>query len=399
LSFIEKRGEDDMKRPTIITLLTLLLILNHANHVSCNDITPIGFHSQLGEVISAQENDRYFIFGTIPGFTSGRAYRIDESSYKLHLMRNRNNAAQMIIAKMSSRAFTDLGNSIALRVRAMNQGERPFPTALFPVDSSDWIGGSETNRLILNDGSELLVNLERARNDTLIVTMLNGLQLDVPDDKILDLEETTVEKIEGTYYRTDPNRSRLLFAPTAHKLEAGSGYLADYFIFFPTIAYGITDFLSLSGGISLLPGAVSQLLYLAPKLTFSITPKFGVAAGFLYLGIPNETDDLTLGYAVVTSGDHRRSLTLGSGFSLTPDVNTGFILLVGGQTQISKNAKLISENWLFTGNETTLLFSGGVRFFGEKLAVDLALISSEEAFESDGFPFMPWVDFSYFFKR
>ncbi|NUM78245.1 hypothetical protein HUU40_28120, partial [candidate division KSB1 bacterium] len=58
-------------------------------------------------------------------------------------------------------------------------------------------------------------------------------------------------------------------------------------------------------------------------------------------------------------------------------------------------------NWIFTGtDEPQVLFSGGVRFFGERLAVDLALFSSEEFFEADsGFPFVPWVDFSVFFGR
>ena len=396
---LKKKVEDIMKRLMIISQFTVLLMLYHAVHVSGNEITAIEFHAQLGDVISQQENDAYLIFGNVPGFSAGRIYRIDESSYMLHLVRNTTNAAQMIITRLSSTTFASLGNDISARIYAVNQGEHAFTTALFPIDSTHWIDGAETNKLILNDGSELLVNLKRARNDTLIVTMLNGLQLEIPDDKILDLERSSVEKVEGTFYRKDPNRSRLLFAPTAHKLEQGSGYLADYFIFFPTIAYGITDFLSLSGGMSLIPGADSQLLYFAPKLTFSVAPSFGVAAGFLYLAIPGETENLTLGYAVATSGDHRRSLTLGSGFSLTPDVDAGFILLAGGQTQISKNAKLISENWLFTGDETTLLFSGGVRFFGERLAVDLALVSSEEAFEGDGFPLMPWVDFSVFFKK
>jgi hypothetical protein len=106
-----------------------------------------------------------------------------------------------------------------------------------------------------------------------------------------------------------------------------------------------------------------------------------------------------LGYAVGTFGSNRSALTLGAALPLTSDDDNP-ILLIGGEAQISNGAKLITENWIFTGDNTTLLFSGGVRFFGEKLAVDLALISSEEFFEGDnGFPFIPWVDFSVVFGK
>ena len=34
---------------------------------------------------------------------------------------------------------------------------------------------------------------------------------------------------------------------------------------------------------------------------------------------------------------------------------------------------------------------------GERLSVDLALITTQEAFKGDGFPFIPYVDFAVFF--
>ena len=41
---------------------------------------------------------------------------------------------------------------------------------------------------------------------------------------------------DGIYYATDPNYTRLFFAPTARALKKGSGYFADYELIFPGIA-------------------------------------------------------------------------------------------------------------------------------------------------------------------
>jgi len=130
-----------------------------------------------------------------------------------------------------------------------------------------------------------------------------------------------------------------------------------------------------------------------------VSPKVGFGTGFLYLAIPDEGDDLNLGYVVSTIGSDRSGVTLGVGLPLTSDSDQNPILLIGGETQVSNRVKLITENWIFTGNEVTILFSGGIRFFSDRLAVDLALITSEEAFGGEGFPFLPWVDFSVFFGK
>lgn len=117
--------------------------------------------------------------------------------------------------------------------------------------------------------------------------------------------------------------------------------------------------------------------------------------------IPEDVEDATLAYAVATFGSRRSAVTLGSGQPFTSDDTGKPVLLVGAEAQISNSIKLLTENWIFTGTDKPqVLFSSGVRFFSERLTVDLALFSSEEFFEADGgFPFVPWEDFSVFFGK
>ncbi len=239
--------------------------------------------------------------------------------------------------------------------------------------------------------------LKSAHLDTIKFTTASGLPIQIPDDHIYDIETVYSNMAESKFYRLDPNTSRLFFSPTGRNLKAGQAYFADYYVFFPTLAYGITDFLSLSAGMSLFPGADEQLFYVAPKLTIPISSSLSAGAGFIHIGLPEE-DGISMPFAVATAGTQTYSFTAGVGIPVSDNIE-GSILLLGGEVQTSNHTKLITENWIFLDIENISIFSGGIRFFSDKMAVDLALLTTTEAFEGGGFPFIPWVDFSVFFGR
>lgn len=388
----------------LISLWTLFHFTNLVPGARSGVIAAQILHPSLGQVIDAQENLRYNIFGDITGFAAASIYQLEVSKYQLHLLRNFEDRAQILILGLPVIQLTQLRTKVENRVKVGLEKEIRFDPVLYPVAESRWAEVNEIKKLTLQDGSELFVTLQKAQLDTLIVRTLGGIEVKIPDNQIASVHQTQRQLGEAGFIRTDPNTSRLFFAPTGHRLNAGTGYFADYFIFFPTIAYALTDFFSVSGGVSILPGAESQVLYFAPKLTWQVSPKVGLGTGFLYLAIPegdgeDDQEDINLGYAVTTLGNDRSSVTLGTGLSLNSNTDLKTILLLGGETQISNSAKLITENWIFTGDEFTIIFSGGVRFFGDRLAVDLALLTTEDAFGGGGFPFMPWVDFSVFFGK
>ena len=97
------------------------------------------------------------------------------------------------------------------------------------------------------------------------------------------------------------------------------------------------------------------------------------------------------------------------------EVGSGLLAMLGGEVQLSNSVKLLTENYLFPYEEHTYLydagtgtyeerwetryepvFSGGIRFFGQQLAADLALFTSPDLFgNGEGFPFIPWLGFAY----
>jgi hypothetical protein len=212
--------------------------------------------------------------------------------------------------------------------------------------------------------------------------------------QIKEIKEIPITSIrQGAYWFPNPNDTRLLFAPTGRSLKGGTGYFADYYLFFPMLAYGITDNITIAGGMSLIPGLniAEQLFYFTPKVGFDMN-NTSIGAGVLIAALPGE-DLPTVGimYGVGTLGSADDNLTAGLGFGFVDWEFSGkpFVML-GGQYRVSRRISLVSENWIFPGLEDPFL-SGGVRFFGEKISVDLALVLPVAT--GSEFLLIPYVDF------
>lgn len=70
------------------------------------------------------------------------------------------------------------------------------------------------------------------------------------------------------------------------------------------------------------------------------------------------------------------------------------MIMVGGEARLSRRISFVTENWVFPGVDNPLI-SYGIRLFGEKLSVDLALINLIG--EDFLFPGFPYIDFVYNF--
>ncbi len=263
----------------------------------------------------------------------------------------------------------------------------------------------EVVRIELVDGSTLIGTVERETAEAVFFRTTAGVEMMLGKDQIRSREVLQGRMVDGRFQRVDPNRTRLFFAPTARPLGAGQGYFADYQIFFPFVAAGVGDRVSLAGGFSLIPGSPAQVVYAAPKVTLVHRPGASVAVGGLVgtaLGGEVSGEGYAgLAFGVGTFGSSRRAVTVGGGFAFAgaegESATSAPILLVGGEYQVSGSIKLLSENYVYVGEGATVVFSGGVRFFNETLAADLGLFSTPEAFGGGGFPFIPWVGFAYNF--
>ena len=248
-------------------------------------------------------------------------------------------------------------------------------------------------RITLTDDSELLGMIE-SESDSLIFFITNaGLELSIDKTMIKEKKIVQGEWSGDTFLRADPNRTRLLFAPTGRTLSAGEGYFSAYEIFFPFLAIGITDFITLAGGVTLFPGAEQQIIYITPKVRAVHLDNFDLSGGILYCHIEDENFGIL--YGVTSYGTSRASLTLGLGWGfVNGETADNPALMIGGEIQVSNSVKILTENWKIPEDED-LIISFGLRFFGEHLAADFGLLTTTG--EKSGFPFVPWIGFAYNF--
>ncbi len=250
-------------------------------------------------------------------------------------------------------------------------------------------------RIELINGEEFLGNVIEENDSSVVMKTISELKITIPLTQIKSRELVERELHKGEYWFENPNRSRLFFAPTGRALKDGEGYFAAYEIFFPFVAIGITDYVTLAGGMSLIPGIDSQIFYFAPKLTPVSTENFDMSIGLLFLVSPG-SGSRSIVYTVGTYGNDYASGTLGIGYGFEFNSDSGgeSVLMFGGELRTSESFGLVSENWIFPSGGV-FLFSFGGRFFGEKIAADFGLVTSSEA--GGGFPFLPWLGFIYNF--
>lgn len=211
-------------------------------------------------------------------------------------------------------------------------------------------------------------------------------------DSIRQLDES--DPTSGWF--PNPNRSRLFFSPKATPIAKGSGYYQNVYVFFSNVTYAVSDNVSLSGGLSLLPGLAlpDQLYFFSGKWADEVGENHFVGAGAGVAFIPDSDGQLFTGFGNYTYDAGRGSVTTGLNLYASSAEIGSFSFLLGGDYRISERIGLVTENHLFPEAGSTII-SYGIRFMGEQMSFDLAFFRPGLA-EGIGFG-VPYVDFVFNF--
>ncbi|UCE05774.1 MAG: hypothetical protein JSW07_19620 [bacterium] len=167
-------------------------------------------------------------------------------------------------------------------------------------------------------------------------------EITIPIQKIKSIEIVSNSLITvGKYWYPNPNATRLFIGSTARTLKKGDGYFADYYLFFPAIAYGITNNIIIGGSMSLIPGVdpAKQIFYFTPRLGLKAAKNLNFAAGALLVKIPDWDDDdddetplVGVLNVVGTYGFLNSSITLGFGYGFVDDeIADKPMVIIGGE--------------------------------------------------------------------
>ncbi len=313
-----------------------------------------------------------------------------------------------------------------------------------PVKYSD-IDMSYIYSVLLLDETEVYGTFKELKDKEIIFITNYSDTLTLPKIKILKLEKKmSISDSKKNRWFENPHDSRHFFAPTARNLQKGEGYFQDIYLFVAAVNYGITDNVTIGGGMSIVPfmGFENQILFLTPKIGYKLNDKLNVGGGILYANTSDFTDydfrerkraSTSIIYGVGTYGSKENNITLGIGYAGYKWKFQEYpIVVLGGMYRISRRAALVTENWFAlidyeisneqdnyvwnpeweyimndgivtyeqVNNEPMAIISYGVRFFSEKICVDLGFFNGlgkfkEELTGSDKFffPGIPYLDF------
>ena len=274
-----------------------------------------------------------------------------------------------------------------------------------PLASPGPADALEMVSVALTDGTVLTGGIVEESEDSITILTPAQFTAAIPRSSIVSVTPVRGHMVAGVHQRFDPNYSRLMFAPTGRPLRQGDGYFSDYYVFFPGVSYGLTDRLSLTAGLSVFPGAGldQQVLTLAPRYGLYVSDELAVSVGTLYMTVAGE-GSVGIAFAAGSAGPPDKCLTVGVGLGYakeaghTVDWANHPVILVGGNVRLSNSVALVSENWFITGEGLGLEgqpLGIALRFFGERLAVDVGAIIIGEVMK-EGFP-IPWLSFVYHF--
>lgn len=273
----------------------------------------------------------------------------------------------------------------------------------FGFTEAAWAQQEDQYRIVTTDGNVFTGTLISEDDEKVVLKTETLGEITIKRENIRKMERLdSSRQRDGSYWFANPQSTRYFFAPNAIGLKKGKGYYQNTWVLFNNINYGISDNVSIGGGIVplFLFGSVGTPLWFLPKISVPLADNnIHLAAGAMIGGVVGEgSGGGGLLYGATTFGNTDRNLTAGIGYGYAGgDISNTPVLNISGITRVSQTVYLISENYVFPGTDFNGLISFGARWAPENFAVDFALVRPLE--EAGGLIGIPWIGVTIPFKN
>lgn len=256
-------------------------------------------------------------------------------------------------------------------------------TSLWVIDTED--GNSFIGSIIDQDSTILI-----------LLTDVYG-QVHIPLSQVKNKKELKqTDLIGGEHWFSNPHATRYFFGTNGYGLRKGEAYYQNTWILFNQINYGITNHISIGGGLVplfLFAGAPTPV-FITPKVTLPVVKdKVNLGAGVLYAYVLGEEFGFGITYGTISFGNRDNNLTLGGGWAFSDSqwANSPTLTL-SGMTRVGRKTYLLTENYYIGISEDSSLgiISLGGRSVQKKLAVDYGLFFPVGA-DIGAFIAIPWL--------
>jgi hypothetical protein len=241
-------------------------------------------------------------------------------------------------------------------------------------------------------GQILFQDSEKIQFKSNTIGEITILKADIKKIHLLDMNKIKDDK----YWFDNPQATRYFFAPNGYGLKKGEGYYQNVWVLVNSFAVGVTNNISIGGGIVplfLFAGSPTPV-WITPKLSIPISKnKVNLGAGGLIgtvIGEDNSGFGILYGISTFGSKDNNVSVGFGYGYAggdwaKSPMINLNAMFRFGAR------GYFITENYYMKIDETTtLILSFGGRHIIKSAGLDYGLIIP---FFSDmsNFIAIPWL--------
>ncbi len=211
-------------------------------------------------------------------------------------------------------------------------------------------------RIETTDGNEYLGNIVRENEQILVLnTELLG-EITLQKVNIKTHEVIRAEQIkEGDVWFENPQSTRYFWAPNGYGLKPGEGYYQNIYVFWNQFTFGVTDNISLGGGVIplfLLGGGPTPIFGTVKFSIPLVENKMNLGGGAL-AGVVLGEEGATFGivYGVSTFGNPDQNFTVGLGYAFVDgDWASTPLINLSGMVRGSKRMYFITENYYVHGD-------------------------------------------------
>ncbi len=232
----------------------------------------------------------------------------------------------------------------------------------------------------LADGSTLYGRVVEADAESVVVVTESGARVEVERATVVSARPAGGVVRDGSLWPADDADYRLFAGPTGRTLPGGTGSIGVIEVFFPYVAYGITDRIQVAAGTTVAPGIMAEVLWIEPRIGLISGPRANVSAGVVAFLARSQLDEGSVGalHLTGTFGGERAAVNAGLAWPFLVDEHKSAIvdplLTLGGEIRVARRVKLMAESYVLLGDDSGYgLLSGGVRIFGDRLSADVGL--------------------------
>lgn len=236
-------------------------------------------------------------------------------------------------------------------------------------------------RITLKGGEVVYCEIISRNNEEIVVKSELYGELTIPQNKIKELKRYN-ERLGNEFDEETLITSSFNFlTPTAYTLKKDESYLANKYLFYNQVNYGLNDNWQIGAGfefLSMLFGN-SPTYYLSLKAKTELADKLKLSGNLIFANGNLLSDKTLLGsIATTTYGTYKNNISLGvGGLFYENKIQSQPMITVAVVKQITDKISFISDNFYLPILGTSNYYSYGFRVFGETIAVDFYFINSK----------------------